>query len=413
MSNDVKKLSNEAVANIAVLSFKNCEERYEREKCTSEASDRFFQSALQLDTEQHIEFRIAYHEKITCEAAAYSSQGYVSTDDFRWIFKRCADTVEAVPNCNDTMEQDRRIAYVLRYTPEETKEQDCSRRRSSKPEEYYQQMLEEIQKTGSCIRIQAGLDDKGAFSGRVIIELSFSMTLRLRTMLSFACPDTRAEIVTDEKKASYGDMPVHSIQQFMEGLLDALMHKKQEEKTDNHDEGDAHASPSGDTETDTANSSALKKGKTPIEELELSVRSYTWLKRAGIDSVETLKTLSEEEILHIKNLGRKSLNEIKHRLKEYNIINDLDFMNAEPVQLDGPSYTDMLNKLVGLEDVKEQVRKITAFARMKQDMARVGKSDIPVALNMAFTGNPGTAKTTVARIVAGIFNEIGLLSIRE
>ena len=51
MSNDVKKLSNEAVANIAVLSFKNCEERYEREKCTSEASDRFFQSALQLDTE--------------------------------------------------------------------------------------------------------------------------------------------------------------------------------------------------------------------------------------------------------------------------------------------------------------------------------------------------------------------------
>ena len=420
MSNDVKKLSNKAVANIAVLSFKNCEERYEREKCTSEASDRFFQSALQLDNEQHIEFRLKCHKQLKCEAVARSSQDYVSTDDFRWIFKRCADTVEAVPNSNDMIGQDKRIAYALRYTPEETKERDRSRR-SSKPEEYFQQILEEMQKTGSSIRIQAGMDDKGAFSGRVIIELPSSMTLRLRTMISFVCPDSRAEVVTDEDNAEFGDMPVHCIQQFMEGLLDALMQRKQEEKTDNHDEGDAHASPSGDTETDTANSSALKKGKTPIEELELSIRSYNCLKRAGIDSVETLKTLSEEELLHIKNLGRKSLNEIKHRLEDFNMwseesiqLEEFDFFSDEPILLETPpSYTEMLNKLVGLEGVKEQVRRITAFAKMKQDMARVGKSDIPVALNMAFTGNPGTAKTTVARIVAGIFNEIGLLSTNE
>ena len=163
MSNDVKNNWNETVAKIALLSLGNCEERYEREKCTSEASDRFFQSALQLDTEQHIEFRIVYHEKITCEAAAYSRQGYVSTDDFRWIFKRCANTVEAVPNRNDTMEQDKKIVYVLRYTPDETKEQDRGRRRSSNPEEYYQQMIEEIQKTGSSIRIQVGMDDQRAF----------------------------------------------------------------------------------------------------------------------------------------------------------------------------------------------------------------------------------------------------------
>ena len=413
MSNDVKKMSNEAIANIAVLSFKNCEERYERDKCTFEASKRFFQSALQLDAEQHIEFRLECNKQLKCEVVAFSERNDVSTDDFRWIFKRCANTVEAVPKIKETMDQNKRITYALSYTSDETREQDRSRRRSSYSDEYFQQMLDEMQDTGASISIQAGVDDEGNFSGRVIIEMPSSMTLRMRTMVSFAFPDTRAKIVTDGNNAGYSDMPVHCIQQFMEGLLDALMQRKQEEKTENHDEEDTQALTSADAETDTADASAPKTGKTPIEELELSVRSYACLKRAGVDSVETLQTLSEEDFRHIRNLGRKSMNEIKHRLKEYNIINDLDFMNAEPVQLVGPSYTDMLNKLVGLEDVKEQVRKITAFAKMKQNMERLGKTDMPVVLNMAFKGNPGTAKTTVARIIAGIFNEIGLLSSNE
>jgi AAA+ superfamily predicted ATPase len=71
-----------------------------------------------------------------------------------------------------------------------------------------------------------------------------------------------------------------------------------------------------------------------------------------------------------------------------------------------------LEKLIGLANVKEQVKKIAAFARMKNDMAKKGKN-LSVALNMEFLGNPGTAKTTVARILAGIFYEIGLTEKRE
>lgn len=70
---------------------------------------------------------------------------------------------------------------------------------------------------------------------------------------------------------------------------------------------------------------------------------------------------------------------------------------------------DMLNDLVGLSEVKKQVKKIAAFARMKKEMAANGSGSLSAALNMEFVGNPGTAKTTVARIVAGIFKEIGLL----
>ena len=73
------------------------------------------------------------------------------------------------------------------------------------------------------------------------------------------------------------------------------------------------------------------------------------------------------------------------------------------------SYMDQLKELVGLEEVKKQIRGISSFARLKRDMSAFGKDRLGITLNMEFTGNPGTAKTTVARIAAGIFHEIGLL----
>lgn len=52
----------------------------------------------------------------------------------------------------------------------------------------------------------------------------------------------------------------------------------------------------------------------PIEELELSVRSYNCLKRAGINTVGELVRKSEEEMSKVRNLGRKSLQEVKEKL---------------------------------------------------------------------------------------------------
>jgi len=52
----------------------------------------------------------------------------------------------------------------------------------------------------------------------------------------------------------------------------------------------------------------------PIEELELSVRPYNCLKRAGIHTVGDLVSRTEEEIISVKNFGRKSLDEVKEKL---------------------------------------------------------------------------------------------------
>ena len=51
-----------------------------------------------------------------------------------------------------------------------------------------------------------------------------------------------------------------------------------------------------------------------IEDLELSVRSYNCLKRAAINTVEDLANRTEEEMMKVRNLGRKSLDEVKNKL---------------------------------------------------------------------------------------------------
>jgi len=52
----------------------------------------------------------------------------------------------------------------------------------------------------------------------------------------------------------------------------------------------------------------------PIEELDLSVRPYNCLKRAGINTIGELVSRTEEEIVNVKNFGRKSLDEVKEKL---------------------------------------------------------------------------------------------------
>lgn len=52
-----------------------------------------------------------------------------------------------------------------------------------------------------------------------------------------------------------------------------------------------------------------------IEELDLSVRSYNCLKRAGINTVEDLTNRTEEDMMKVRNLGRKSLEEVFNKLK--------------------------------------------------------------------------------------------------
>ena len=53
-----------------------------------------------------------------------------------------------------------------------------------------------------------------------------------------------------------------------------------------------------------------------IEELDFTVRSYNCLKKAGVNTISDLTSMTYNELLKIKNLGKKSLNEIIDKMKE-------------------------------------------------------------------------------------------------
>ena len=69
-----------------------------------------------------------------------------------------------------------------------------------------------------------------------------------------------------------------------------------------------------------------------------------------------------------------------------------------------------LNSLVGLSNVKKKVNDLIAYHHVRMLREQAGLKSQGTTLHLAFTGNPGTGKTTVARIIGHIYKQLGLLS---
>lgn len=360
-------------------------------------SDRFMTYGMYLKEGETLGFEIVMKHGEPYKNYIYlDSDNEASTDEFDWIFNNYAKVIPDKYILEDKATKNYRVKYkaVVDKSMNINFIDDDIIYMMPKSE-YFEAMCKEISEVGGHISVIIVGGNKDGNAGSIIFDFPQRISKKLKVLITMVFKGCILEEVGDE--VSDNNISKKNLKDYIIILFKIL---GMQQKVD----------------------------KDSIDNLELGVRSYNALKKANITSIKKLIEMSDMELLNIRNLSRKCVSEIRTQLIEKNYISSCEdefFENMEILEfhpipedifddiVDKRNYMGELQALVGIKSAKDQVKKILAFAKMRKAMEEKGEQLEPITLNMEFVGNPGTAKTTVARIVAGVLKEIGIITSGE
>ena len=138
----------------------------------------------------------------------------------------------------------------------------------------------------------------------------------------------------------------------------------------------------------------IKQAENAAKELLIETSSSISQKNQTQNPVLTNKKDKAEEIAD-KNIPQNSETQV----------------DEEPIkEKTQEELLETLDELVGLDNIKQNVKSLINFVKVRKLREENGLPNPPVSLHMVFAGNPGTGKTTVARILSELYKTIGVLS---
>lgn len=161
---------------------------------------------------------------------------------------------------------------------------------------------------------------------------------------------------------------------------------------------------------------------TEVKKLDMLITEETDLEKLVIEIVQENNINAALELLKTLGLLAKrypsiKMNDYQEKISEllftYLGASSIELQIAYLKEKSDIPFSDLFNQLdelIGLDSVKKQVTDLIKYNKIQQLREKNGLKKSSKTLHMAFLGNPGTAKTTVARIVGRMYQKMGLLS---